>query len=446
MSFALSGIASGLDSASLVNQLIALEAQPQRLLQNQSATFSKQVTAFQGLNTRVASIADAAKALVKGDAINSATGSSSDESITVKAGTTATPANLAVKVERLASGQTSAISEAQLAALPMPPQLTISVGDALHTIHPATGSMQDVAKAINDAEELGLSAVMVKVGAGETYALQVTSKSGAENAFTITDQNGTELASAATATVKAQDAQLTLTSLGQTLTSATNTFEGIMPGVDVTVSKVTDADAQPATISVARDEDAAAKAAKALVDTTNVVLNEIASQTKSSTKVTDGRSVVTPGTLSGDSLVRSLGSAVSSALSYGVDGKSPSEYGISIQRDGTFTFDQEKFTEVLKADPAGTNDFLTKLAERVQTAAESYSDKHDGLLTTKIKTHESQIKNLDNQVAAWDVRLDNKRTTLERTYSALEVAMQNMQSQQQWLAGQLASLPSGSMF
>ena len=82
----------------------------------------------------------------------------------------------------------------------------------------------------------------------------------------------------------------------------------------------------------------------------------------------------------------------------------------------------------------------------MQTAAESYSDKHDGLLTTKIKTHESQIKNLDNQVAAWDVRLDNKRTTLERTYSALEVAMQNMQSQQQWLAGQLASLPSGSMF
>ena len=183
MSFALSGIASGLDSASLVNQLIALEAQPQRLLQNQSATFSKQVTAFQGLNTRVASIADAAKALVKGDAIKSTAGTSTDESITVKAGTTATPANLAVKVERLASGQTSAISEAQLAALPMPPQLTISVGDALHTIHPATGSMQDVAKAINDAEELGLSAVMVKVGAGDTYALQVTSKSGAALIF-----------------------------------------------------------------------------------------------------------------------------------------------------------------------------------------------------------------------------------------------------------------------
>ena len=116
MSFALSGIASGLDSASLVNQLIALEAQPQRLLQNQSATFSKQVTAFQGLNTRVASIADAAKALVKGDAIKSTAGTSTDESITVKAGTTATPANLAVKVDRLASGQTAALSAAPLAA------------------------------------------------------------------------------------------------------------------------------------------------------------------------------------------------------------------------------------------------------------------------------------------------------------------------------------------
>lgn len=441
MAFALSGIASGLDSATMIKQLIQLEAMPQTALKTRSSNVSKAITALQGLNTRTQSVADAAKKLATGDLIKEASGKSSDASISVSAGKDAVPASLNVKVTQLASAQTSTMSAEQVANLPLPPTLTVTVGNKQVTLEPATGTMEDVAKAINAAKDLGLQAVMVKVGAGDSYALQITGKTGTDSSFTIEDSNGNVLASAETATVKAANAKLEIPGVGATLESQNNTFEGVMPGVNITVSKVTAADAEPANITVERSTKAASDAVRALVNNTNVVLQEIASQTKGSTKVEDGRSVTTPGTLSGDAMMRGLGNAMTSALSYGVDGKSPSQVGITLGRDGTFTFDEAKLAEALKNDPEGTNQFLTKLAARVQTAAEGYADKHNGQLTTKIKSQESMVKSLDNQVAAWDIRLDNKRTSLERTYNALEVAMSRMQGQHQWMAGQLASLP-----
>ncbi|HKO33698.1 MAG TPA: flagellar filament capping protein FliD, partial [Candidatus Limnocylindria bacterium] len=63
-----------------------------------------------------------------------------------------------------------------------------------------------------------------------------------------------------------------------------------------------------------------------------------------------------------------------------------------------------------------------------------------GTLQGLIQQRNAAIKGLNDQVAAWDVRLESRKTTLQRQFSNLEVALGKMQQQSSWLAGQLASL------
>jgi len=61
-----------------------------------------------------------------------------------------------------------------------------------------------------------------------------------------------------------------------------------------------------------------------------------------------------------------------------------------------------------------------------------------------INRRNAAITGLNEQVASWDVRLDLRKTALERQWSALEVSLSKLQSQSSWLSGQLAGLPSSS--
>jgi flagellar hook-associated protein 2 len=64
----------------------------------------------------------------------------------------------------------------------------------------------------------------------------------------------------------------------------------------------------------------------------------------------------------------------------------------------------------------------------------------EGIVTGLIKRRNDVIAALNDQVEAWDVRLETRRNSLQRQYSALEVALGKLKEQQSWLSGQLAGL------
>ncbi len=76
--------------------------------------------------------------------------------------------------------------------------------------------------------------------------------------------------------------------------------------------------------------------------------------------------------------------------------------------------------------------------------AKAASDSTTGTLTQAITGRNSTISEMDESIAAWDLRLELRRTSLQQTYTALETAMSTMQSQGTWLAGQIAQLPKSS--
>ncbi|WP_309668385.1 flagellar filament capping protein FliD [Microbacterium sp. SORGH_AS_0454] len=225
------------------------------------------------------------------------------------------------------------------------------------------------------------------------------------------------------------------TAAEQSVTSSSNTFVGIGEGVDITVRATS---TQPVTVTVAADGKAQSDTAAAFIKDIAALLTRIDNGSKAT--VAAPGSATTLGVFTGDSTVRSLRGALASAVQSPVGSVSPSTIGISVDKFGALSFDQEKFAAAMRADPAATQAMFSAVADRVQASTTQYSDKYDGLLTQRITGQQSEVRSLQQQVERMDLRLDMRRATLERTYSAMEVRLSGLQSQSSWLTSQLAAL------
>ena len=156
-----------------------------------------------------------------------------------------------------------------------------------------------------------------------------------------------------------------------------------------------------------------------------------------------------PGAERVDILACPLVSAATNAVAGNALG-SPGLAGVSIQRDGTLSFDKQKFLDAYAKDPASVQAVLGAgtaaspgVAGRLAAIAKSATDISIGSVTLAISSRQSQVSSLGTQISNWDTRLALKQQTLQAQFTAMETALGNMKSQSNWLAGQIASLSSG---
>lgn len=459
MSLAIDGLVSGLDTTSLINQLMTIESQPQTLLKTKVSTTQTLVTALQGLNSTVASLATIAKRASLPATVDLFAATASAPSIAVSAATGATAGQLDLSVTSVAKAQVS-VSAAMTAWPDSPATFTIvDAAGAKTQLTAASTSISDIAASIN-ASGAGVKAVRVSAGTdgsgNQLYRLQLSSATtGAAGAFTIyrgtsadvTAGTATDLMSAAGAATitAASNASVTLwagTAAQQVITSSTNSFTGILPGVDITVSKV---ETSPVTITIARDTAAISAVAANLVAGLASVFSTIDVQSSVTTGTSStGGATTSAGVFTGNGTVRDARAQIQAAASAPVNGRSPSEIGLTVTRDGTIQYDDAKFSAALAADPAGTQSMLQAIATRISAATSAASDKYNGTLTTAITGQQTSLSSLSDQISSWDVRLASQRAGLEKTYSALEVTLSNMQAQSSWLTSQLSALSTST--
>lgn len=455
------GLASGLDTTTLINNLISIEATPQTLLKNKVSAASAFITSMQTLNAQVSALADTAKTAAKPASLQAYTATSSATSVTASAGATAAAGSIEFVVGATAQAKT-AVTAAMTAWPAEPAVLTFtSAAGKVVEVTAASGSLDDVVSAVN-ASAAGVTALKVASGKDASgavqYRLQLTSTAtGATGDFSVHRGTAAQveagtapdlLAEPGAAVVKtARDASLTLyagTTAEQVVTSSSNTFADLLPGVSVTVSAAA-ATATPVTVTVARDTATSGKVASGLVSSLNAVLSAISSgQATTTTTSATGATTVKGGAYTGESSVRATQTALQSAASAPIDGKSPSSIGISISRDGTFAYDADKFQAALAADPVGTQSMMSTLADRIAVAATSASDKTTGTLTQVVTGQQSVVKDLGVRIADWDLRLTARRATLQTTYNNLEVKLQSLQAQSTWLSSQITSLTAST--
>ena len=109
--------------------------------------------------------------------------------------------------------------------------MKLTVGSTTTTLT-TDGTLAGLAAALN-ASGTGVQASTVKLDDG-TYRLSVqATATGAAAAFTLTDSTGADLLGGATVT-QGVDASVTIGA--DTIHSASNTFTGVVPGLDFTIS------------------------------------------------------------------------------------------------------------------------------------------------------------------------------------------------------------------
>jgi flagellar hook-associated protein 2 len=452
------GLISGMDTTSLISQLMQAEAGPQTALKSRLATSQTTASAYRTVNTAFAAVRSAAEALLKPDSWTATKATSSDGSaVSVSATATATPGSLTFSVEQLATAHsvvqqnpawTTATSAAGFASL----NVFAANGTTLKgsiTVG-GTGTLTDAAAAIN-ASSYDLSAAVVQVGAN-AFALQVTSKKTGElNGFSLTG-GGTFAVNTA-----AQDAKIKIgTTSPYTVSSDTNAFASVMPGVTFTAVKA--APGVPVTATVNADPDKVATTVQSLVDAVNSALQTV----KTYTNNAKGSTAALRGNFEVNQMAGQLLDAVSFAI--GSDG-SPAKVGFQLTKDGKITFDKAAFTTALKADPAlaqrmvggtaagvggdavaGTSDDVSAsgIAGRILAVAKSASDTTTGSLVKLADGQDSLAKDIQERIDAWDLRLALRKDTLTRQFTAMETALSTLKNQSTWLAGQINGLPSSA--
>ncbi|WP_426561216.1 flagellar filament capping protein FliD [Angustibacter sp. McL0619] len=452
MATSVDGLISGLDTTTIISQLMTLNAAPQTRLKTSLGSQQVAVTALQTVNSKMSSLQTAAELLQKSTTWTAASASSGSSAVTATASAGALAGTSTFSVSKLATAQ-SVVSGTTYSSLTDTSSFSdtgfeIHRGSTTVAITPADGSMQSLVSAINSTSGSGLQAAAVQVSPGQ-YRLQLTATdTGAKNAFSLTATGGGAIAGTGFDQVRsAQDAVLHVgdANAGFDITSSSNTVEGVMPGVTVKLNSL----ATDVSVSVQPNQQSMSDAVKAMVDAANATLASISSVSSSGVAASDGtRSGAGP--LAGDSLMRQLTSRILSSVSAGVGGKSLSSVGISVTKDGTLSFDSTKFSTALTADPAGTKAMFTTatvagtgFADGVQTLAQGAASS-GGSLASAITGRQSSIKDLTDRIADWDVRLALRQTALQKQYSALEVSLGKLKNQSTWLAGQLSSLSSNS--
>ncbi len=438
----ISGLGSGLDTASIIEQFMQLEAASQNRLRSRQTTERSVLSALQSLNTKVAALATRAGDLLKPGAFNAVTATSSEAKVAVSATTSAAPGSFSVRVD-----QTAVTHRIELAtatgtgtAGTVPTKIRLDRLDGTAAVDLTTdGTLGGLVSAINDpSNATGLRATAVRVGTDQFRLVVEAASTGAAGDFTLTDaSDGSALLGGATVR-QGRDAQVTV---GDSIvaTSSSNTFADLVPGVTLTLAPGT-APGTTSEVVLARDPAATTSAVKGLVDAVNSLLADIDTQTKTSSTAR--------GVLAGDAGVRSIRDSILASV-FPTNGTSLADLGIQTDRYGKVVLDEAAFKKAYAADPTAVQGRLgaadTGFVARIKAAAESATNRETGTLTTAITGTNAAIERLDDNIEAWDLRLELRRTALTRQFTALETALSQMNSQSSWLAGQLSSLPtSGS--
>lgn len=154
------GLISGLNTTSLIDQLMTAEAAPQALLKSRVTTSQTLVSALQGLNSSIASLATVATNTALPATSDLYTATSSAPSVSVSAATGAAPGRVNFSVSAVASAQVS-VSAAMTVWPDTPATFTIVGANGTKTeLTAASTSLDDVVTAINGSSAV-VSAIKV---------------------------------------------------------------------------------------------------------------------------------------------------------------------------------------------------------------------------------------------------------------------------------------------
>ncbi len=217
-----------------------------------------------------------------------------------------------------------------------------------------------------------------------------------------------------------------------------NQVKDVIPGVVLDLKQASPG--KTVNISVRENREVVSGKIKSFVDGMNGVLGFIQSQNKLNEKSD------TSSTLGGDGLLRSIENRMRRLIQnqqMGVGGSINrlNQLGITFNRNGTLTFEEERFNQVLAKDPVGVqkffagNGFDTGFIPAVKRELGTIMDGVFGPIPQRKKGLTDRIDQMDRQIENKERQLVKREDTLRRKFAKLEETVSRLKSQGSALSG-----------
>ncbi|MEZ6195550.1 MAG: flagellar filament capping protein FliD [Planctomycetota bacterium] len=433
--FSFSGLASGLDTQAIIEQLVAIESRPINRLEQRRSEYVSSQSRFSEYRTKLTSLEDVVKKLKDVTQLPLFKATSSDEDrVRVSASDEAADASYQVTVNNVAKahsiGFTSPFSDPEQAF--GGGQIGINVGG--YELTPITIDAQDGLYDIRDKiNQSGASVNASVIYDGTDYQLVITSeKTGVANGFEI-QATGFPPGSALTASVlqNPEDASVTINNIA--VTSASNTIENAIQGVSIELLGTTDA-GSPVSVGVERDNDAVADVLEDFIDAYNGVFGLLDSESdKSDVALRTVRNTL-----------RNAFGTILDDQTFGLVGLS--QLGIETDGSGRAKLDREVFDQAFDGD---LDQFLEVLGGKADGSAEGIADVFsrvlrgdpdtpgsvglltfgEGTLSLREKTVGERIRSIDDQITRLEDRLVKYEERQTAKFAALEQLVAQFQAQ-----------------
>ncbi|WP_323908687.1 flagellar filament capping protein FliD [Aeromonas caviae] len=446
------GAGSGIDLESVISaSLNARKAQLQQPITTKKTNAQITLSGVGQLKSAIASYVTTLKDMAKTDAFNKrAVNITQDKDnpilkVESKAGASNGQYNITVNKLATTSKFEGTFDSSTTALATEDGTLTFTAGDKKFNVEVKAGdSLQTIRKKINNnGDNFGLTANIINTADGKAKLVMDSGVSGAGKDLQITGSTAgvSSFASSLTKTQSASNAEITVD--GSVLSSDTNTFDGTIMGLKVTVlresDKDTDGNAKSNKVDVTTDKDGIKSMLKSFIDGYNTLVSKAGGLGKRNSIVA-GESQDDGGALAGDSVTRSVINQMSSILI------TPSEnsnvfdtifqLGIKMDNKGVLSLDSDKFDEALDKNFEQVVAIFggeKGVAGQLATSLEDYS-KTGGLLAQREDSLNTDLRALAQKESDASAQLVKYEASLRARYGGLDTLLAKMNQSASYLS------------
>ncbi len=467
MPITLSGMASGLDTDSIISQLMAIEQNKVTAVQRRQTSVTQHKTDLTTIKSKLNAVKTAAADLTSATLWKPAQATTSSDPTKLDVAVTAGAGigGHTVQINKLASSAqhgfsydgTGVATDGTLKiAYSNDPSTSVDISVK------AGATATDIATSINANDKSPVYAAVVKEGGVDRLVFS-SRKTGSNADFTVDTSALADPSKMAELPAYKRDglalnADVLIDGVAPTEPVESNVIENAIPGVRLTLKGVSTSPVSVNTTQPAIDTDAVSKKVQALVDAYNNVVTSTRSElAEKRVPTATSTSDLQKGQLFGDSGMVSMLSQLKNTMTKALTGlglTGLADIGITVPKAGASTedakagklvFDSDKFKSAMAADytkvkelfaGSGATKGMTSVISDFVTGQTGAS----GLLTGRMASDDTVLKGFTDQIAKLNTRMATEQSRLKAQFAAMETALNNSQTQQAWLTSQIATL------
>ncbi len=426
MSVTFSGLASGVDTASIVDSIMEVERTPITTMEDEQVYLESKLEVYTEFNTLLDSFYSSVIGLNSETDLNSfEITNNGSEYFSISTSLLSDEGSYSIEVVSLAQQQKDISSEGFADTDETTLTGELQIGEETLSYEGVT--LLELVDLITESE-LGMSASIANTGTEDGYRLLLTADSAGEEI----EISGTGSITIDTAvdghTVEGTKAHLVID--GVDYYSSDNTVTTAIKGV---------------TIILLAESDSTAKNVSISSDAESVISDQLAEMVSAYNSINEYIDTIyaSDSTL-GNSMKmvqRNLKDSLTNLAFLGVE---------SDWETGEITFDSDKLAEAYGDDSDSVIELLMGSDDNggVMTRMDDYLNNQlnssTGFVATKESTIETQLSRLDDRITAMESRLEKRQETLESQFTAMELLVSSLDSQAAYLTSFFDSYSSGS--